>query len=365
MIHDIDLRELSEYEGPERAFLSVYIGGRAGAQSVEHRLDAVQALLEDADEPEALEHFAQNAQLVRGWLEEHPADEGTTCVFACWALDLLRGYRLALELPTDVRVGIAPYVRPLAELQDEFETFAVVAADNTTTRVFLVTGKQNELAGQIRGDVKNHVRKGGWSQKRYQRRRDNELLHYSREVAEFLDELARDAAYGGIVLLGSQETTLAIEGELTPALAELVIAREALELDDDEQAMIAAAFEHRWDAERADERDLWKRIRDEYASGGLAAVGAADVLRAVTSGRAAEILVDRETDIPAMRCAACEQSTPGTPTSCPVCNGDTLHEVDVLNELTRQAQLTSAEIDFSDPIPGLTKVGGVAALLRY
>lgn len=366
MIQDIDLRELSEYEGPERAFLSVYVGGRAGAQAIEHRLDGLQALLEDEDESEdELAHFEQNVRQVRQWLEEHPPDTGTTCVFACYALDLLRGFRLDLELPTDVRVGVSPYVRPLAELQDEYQTFAIVAADNDATRVFLVTAKQTELAGRIRGGVKNRVKKGGWSQKRYQRRRGNELQHYAREVANFLSELSREEPFERIVLVGSGETTLAIGNELSPALADRVIARDAIDLQEGEEALVAEAFEHYWEAERAAERQLWQRIRDEYKSGGLAVVGATDVLQAVQNGRAEAIVVERDAEIAGVRCGACENTVHGTPRTCQICGASDVIEIDLVNELARQAERTGAEVDFADPIPGLTKVGRVAALLRY
>jgi hypothetical protein len=39
--------------------------------------------------------------------------------------------------------------------------------------------------------------------------------------------------------------------------------------------------------------------------------------------------------------------------------------VDLIDELVRQAELTSATVEFTDPIPGLARVGDVAALLRY
>ena len=61
----------------------------------------------------------------------------------------------------------------------------------------------------MRGDVKNHVKKGGWSQKRYQRRRQNGLLHYAKEVAETLDRLVQESGVERVVLFGSQEGRIA------------------------------------------------------------------------------------------------------------------------------------------------------------
>jgi peptide subunit release factor 1 (eRF1) len=367
MIHDIDLRELSEYQGPDRVFLSVYVSGAAGAQAVDHRLRSLRELFADeGDEHDELAHLDRNIELVQAWLEENPPlQQGTTCVFACYALDLLRGFRIEFELPTRVHVDVAPYLRPLAELQDEYQTFAVVAADNHATRVFLITGKQNELVGRVRGDVKNHVKKGGWSQKRYQRRRGNELHHYAAEVATFLDDLSRSERFDRIVLAGSEEAMVAIGGALDPVLAERVIARDKVDLKEGDEALVADAFEHYWEAERAAERELWQRIRAEYKAGGLAALGPADVLQAVQNGRVDAMLVDRSADLPALRCSECENTAAGTPDTCPFCGAAAGVPVDLIDELTRQAQLTGADVEFADPIRGLGKAGGVAALLRY
>jgi peptide subunit release factor 1 (eRF1) len=209
------------------------------------------------------------------------------------------------------------------------------------------------------------VRKGGWSQKRYQRRRDHQLLHYARDVAEHLDALSRDEGFDRIVLIGSEETMVAIEAELHPVLRERVIARDNADLEDGEDSLVAAAFDHYWAAERVSEQQLWERVRAEYKAGALAAVGATDVLHAVQNGRAEALLIDREVSIQGVRCAACENTMHGTPTSCQICGARALSEVDLVNELTRQAELTGAEVEYADPIAGLSQVGGVAALLRY
>lgn len=398
-IQEIDLRELSEYEGPERVFLTVYIAGEAGARSIERRFDALRRVLvedgghgdtDDVDGPEGaqggaperesgraqsvpgsdtsdeLEHFDRNLELVQEWLEAHPPGRGTSCVFACYALDLLRGYQLDLEMETEVHVGGAPFVRPLAELQDEYQTFAVVAADNEATRVFLVTASQQDLVRQIRGDVKSHTKKGGWSQKRYQRRRDNELQHYAGEVAEFLATLSKRKSFDRIVLVGSEETMVAIGDALDPELTERIVARDTLDLKEGDEALVAEAFEHYWAAERAEEQELWSRVRAEYKrSGGLAAAGAEDVLQAVKTGRADVVIVERDASVAGVRCSACENTSVGTPGICRFCGAMADVEIDLVDELSRQAERTGARVEYADHIAGLAGVGGVAALLRF
>src|SRR5690606_7133511 len=104
--------------------------------------------------------------------------------------DYLQVIRLERSVPDLLWVDSSPYIRPLAELRDEYENFVVVAASNTDTRVYVVTSAKPDEEARVRGDVKNHVKVGGWSQKRYARRRDKELHHYAREIADVLSDLA-------------------------------------------------------------------------------------------------------------------------------------------------------------------------------
>ncbi|MCL4192470.1 MAG: hypothetical protein KJZ87_12120 [Thermoguttaceae bacterium] len=83
-------------------------------------------------------------------------------------LDFAEGYPLPVEVPTMLPIGPAPYLRPSAGLQDGHEAFVVVAADNRSTRIFMATSATVEEPEQVKRGVKNHVRKEGWSQQRYE-----------------------------------------------------------------------------------------------------------------------------------------------------------------------------------------------------
>ena len=120
-----------------------------------------------------------------------------------------------------------------------------------------------------------------------------------------------------------------------------------------------------FEAERDSERRLWERIRDEYFRGGLAVAGPDDVLRAALVGRVEAMIVTRDARFEGVRCRSCENLSSGRPERCPVCGSEGVFEVELVDALVRQLELTSAEAEFCDPIPGLSKLGDVAALLRY
>ncbi len=278
--------------------------------------------------------------------------------------------RLAIDsnrmaLPSVVRIGPTPYVRPLAELQDEYETFLVVACDNRATRIFVVDSTIADLESQIRGDVKNHVRKGGWSQKRYARRRKNELHHYAKEVAERLTKIVESESVHRIVFLGTEETIVEIRNELPAHVAEYDIGSSPADLHDERDSWMDDAFELFFEEERDEERRLWDRVREEYLSGGPVAVGPHDVLEAAAAGRVEEVIVTRSLDLPAVRCNECHNVDHGEGPACSYCGSEDTVRSDYVNELTRAVELTSAAIEFADEVEGLEKIGEVAALLRY
>ena len=363
MLHDIDLRRLSAMENNERAYVSCYLNGAAGRQTLDRRERKIRAAL--AGEEDERVHFDESMKLVRRWLEENDRGDRPCCVFACWADDWVEGYVLGVELPDRLRLGPAPFIRPLAELQEEYESFVVVAADNEATRIWTVTAERAELEQRIRGHVKNRVKKGGWSQKRYARRREKQLQHYAKEVAEVLDRLVRDEGIERIVLLGSKETLEEIEAELSQAARACVVGKKGADVHEEQSALVEDAFELFFEEERAEEQRLWERIRAEALSDGLAAIGPDEVLRAALVGRVATVVVTRDAKVRATRCRACENVYAGENERCEACGSEDVFTLDLVDSLARHLELSSAEIEFADPIPGLGEAGDVAALLRY
>jgi peptide subunit release factor 1 (eRF1) len=217
---------------------------------------------------------------------------------------------------------------------------------------------------RVRANVKNHVKVGGWSQQRYERRRDKQMKLYAREVAERLSALDQEARFRRVILAGGREAVTEIRRSLPPAIATKAVGELHVHLggnDDVEQELLQVLEEQ----ERESERALWSHIKGEYLRGGLAAAGSEDVLAAAIAGRIDSLIVTRNQVTKGMRCRSCERIALDRPAACPACRGLELFEVDVVNELVELVKSSSGEVEFVDPIPGLSEVGGMAALLRY
>ncbi|PAP77622.1 Vms1/Ankzf1 family peptidyl-tRNA hydrolase [Rubrivirga marina] len=364
MLDATTLRELADLAGPERAFLTVYLDAADDPSVLDARFTRIRTLL--ADEPEELEHFEESLALAREMIDTHDAPEGgALAVYASWAADLRLAYALPEPVGTKVWMGDAPFLRPAFELLDEHETYAVVVLDNEKARIYLVSADEVDEEGRVRGDVKNRVKKGGWSQKRYARRREKQIETYATELADGLAALHAERPFARLVLVGSNEPVQALTAALRTDLKDKLVGTTSVDGNASDADALEAAADLAEAGERQSEQELWHAIREQGVGPGLAAFGATSVWNALRAARAESVLVDREADLAGTKCRACEHVVHGTPQTCGACGSKDVFRVDLVETVTEQAARTGAEVDFADPFDALTEVGGIAALLRY
>jgi len=365
MFAKIDLLELSELSTDEQTFLSLYISSPLSLSTLDRRFERMSQVLDRGGlQGDERDHFQANVEMVKDYLGKHPLKSGSMCVFSCWGLDFFRAYPLPVECPNLIRFDSSPYIRPLAELEDEYENAAVVIADNRKARIFLVTSAVAGPESTVAGNVKNHVRKGGWSQQRYERRRDTQMLHYVREIIEALERLSKVEDFRRILLVGGKEVLQVLYNNL-PLHLKKQADRKALDLGKGEQVVNREIREMFLEQERRTERELWEKIRSEYLRGGLGAVGVEEVWKAVSAGMAESVIVIRDLEASGMRCRDCDNLQLGGAAACSACGSQSLFSVDMINEIVEAARRSGAEVDFCDHISTLAEAGGIAAFLRY
>ena len=363
MFNQIDLRKLAELSAPDRPFLSLYLSGPAAMAALDKRIRTDRSLLKD--HRDELEYFDQNMTMLEDYFNRSPHKSGSLCLFACWVLDFFEAHTLPVAVPDLLWVDSSPYIRPLAELQDEYENYAVVVADNRSAKVFLVASSVASREVQITGNVKNHVKVGGWSQQRYERRRDKQLQDYAKDIADELMELDRENAFRRVLMVGSKETLRAIRAALPNQIARKAVEDKALDLGKSDDWVQKETFDLFVEQERASEQALWELIKSEQLRSGLAVVGIEDVLYAAKAGRVEKVVVTRNAHFDGVRCRDCEHLEASTRSECPKCGSTSLFKVGLVNECAELIYMSGAEIDFVDPMPFLTEVGDIGALLRY
>lgn len=363
MFDKIDLKKLSHITAPDRAFVSIYLNSPASLSSMKKRIKQTETILtENKDE---LTYFQENIKAINNYLELHPFTSRSLCIFSSWVLDYLEAYPLNMPVADLLWIDSSPYIRPLAELQDEYENFVVVAADNSGAKIFLLTSAVITSEEHLRGNIKNHVRKGGWSQQRYERRRDKQLFEYGKEICEKIMDLDKKEAFRRILLVGGKEIILEIKNRMPPYLMKKLVGEKNLDLGKDERIINKEIFDLFFIEERKSEKELWKRIKTEFMQSGLGALGHPWVLKEAKAGNIEKLIVNKNAKIDGMRCRNCDYLSGKIYEFCPGCESTSVFKVDLVNEIIEICAITGADVDFVTDIPVLSKIGDMAALLRY
>ena len=362
MAQNIDLRTLASRSSPDRCFLSLFLNSESDWQRIERRLREYRSLLDESgDERENLD---RTVEMIRERLNGKIPREGSLAVFACWLSDFYEVHSLSVSLKEQVILDSSPYVRPLAEFLDEYEDFCIVSLDHKRAGIFLVTGAKITQVSRARGDIKNHVRKGGWSQQRYERRRDKQVAAYCKDISERLEELAREEPFEELIIAGDKVLVKELQGHLSNQMLQKLAAAEPIRAGLSERELLEHLRPLFVREERREERELFEKIREECFREGRAAAGPVEVLEKLREGRVDHLLLDRSLVMEGFRCRSCEGLFHQMEANCPDCGGD-VFKVDFVNELVELAAQTGANTEFADSIEGLTVWGGAAALLRY
>lgn len=361
------LVQLAEIQGHDRCVLTVYF-----PDSLLKKTKASEKLVEfpatqNLDQgltPDELEHYGRSLDFWREQMRSlslPPAESWMGVV--SWLTEEAAFVRLPAPVKASAHLDNSPFLFPAARMLDDLETYAVVYADHRRAAIYLAALGALQEEGRIRGEIKNHVRKGGWSQQRYERRRDKEIHVYCQGILERLEELVRTEDLRRVVLAGDPILLGELEKRMTPAMRQTVVC--VLPMEDKkapraiyEETLTAAAEE-----EKREEEWLLNAIRNEHASGGKAVVGPVPTLAALREQRVHRLLIGPLDDVDFWRCGACGASGLGRKTTCPQCRS-AVYAQSASNEFMDLAFAGNSRVEFAGDTD-LGDIGGVGALLRW
>jgi peptide chain release factor subunit 1 len=333
------LRAAAELSSPDRSVLTAYVDLSDGWDRAESVLDSRAAQVGrtlSKDEREALE---VSVELVRERLAGYRA-EGWRRPGLVVFVSLSHGSLVSLGLPRAPRPLVAvddeAMVWQLALMLDGYEPVGVIVVDGSQARVLVAAGEISEEHPASRPQVRHLTKVGGWSQMRYQRRRDQDIRRAADELVVKAVEAFEEAGVGRVVPAGRDELMTAVEQRLPQRWSERVVGRIDWDLDAERRELLGEAHRAAERAERDQEQAALAGLVGELRRGGLAVSGVEDTRRALAWGAVKTLFLG------------------------PSC------AVDVREELTSDAVTTSAQVEaiVEDGTP-LDEAEGVAALLRF
>jgi peptide chain release factor subunit 1 len=366
MLDEIDLRRLSEVADTKPSFVSLFLSAKAEdyERFLKKRESECQRAL--SSEKELKQIFSDNMAQVKEFLSSGKKEHGTKsfAIFSSSSTDFFETYELPIEIDNQLIVDTSPYIRPLAMLKEEWESFAIILLDHSNARLYLMTSAEIADTKKMHKDIMNKHKKGGWSQARFQRLRKGAIDQFFKEVVDYLVGFLKKEKVRRIVIAGPGNAKKEFEEYLPGDIKSKVIGLIDQDFDVPEGQLISDSLKTFFEKESQEENEMVDNLRAEILKGGLVAYGVDDTLDAVISGRAELLLINMGKKSKGWKCEICNLFRSGSMETCYNC-GKEVFTVDVIEEMIEAAESMGTTLEFIKDNELLEELGGVAAILRY
>jgi peptide chain release factor subunit 1 len=283
-------------------------------------------------------------------------------------------------------------LEPLREMLRNQKIVGLIALDSKEAGFGLLNGEHIELIEKITSGIPGKSRKGGQSQRRYERERDMEITYYFHRIAEHAAKVFLMDHKVTVLIVGGPGTTKDdflkgdyLHYELKDAFLSAVDTQFAG--SDGVKEVLRKSSEALKNMCVPEEKRIVQRFLAELSKqDGLATYGIDSVLAALKKGEAEVALVTDSTDIieKATICKRCglnntiimDKKNAQTikqmiSTPCEKCHAIEyeVEDKDIIDVLEDAASQTDAHVEVisaeSEEKAKLTALGGFAALLRY
>jgi peptide chain release factor subunit 1 len=255
-------------------------------------------------------------------------------------------------------VDSSPYIRPLARIQDEWESFTLLLVSSNYAKIFSVSIGQVENTKKLSADIINKHKKGGCSQARFNRIRKGAINAFLSEVVEALQKRSDER-----IIIGGPGTTKNQFIDILPKeLKDKIV--DVIDIGiEDEQKLLKKSFHVITKKEQRESHEAVQHLKQEILKDGLAVYGLVETLIAVKNGQVELLILEKDYKSRGWICENCQVVEEGINKTCPYCGKNT-SEVDVLEEILEFAKRTDANIEFTDD-EEIANLGHVGAILRF
>jgi hypothetical protein len=279
---------------------------------------------------------------------------------------------LGFPVTDQIRWDRELFLQPLANAADQLEPYAVVLADRTSFRTFLVQfGKIEELVQkEVSSKRVRHVKTTGTdraeSSSRIQRKADNQVRSNLRVTAKEVDRLTKSRKLHRIVLAGTTEVTAELRTLLPARLAQQVVGEVPMAMGSTPADVLAIAQPLAEKYERASEATKVSNVLTAAAKDEKAVVGLGHTLKAVNSGRVWELVYCGGFSRPGFECSKCSALFSGETASCPYCNSVVQPVTNIVERAVEHVLRKRAKIEVvtGDAAAALDAAGGIGAFLK-
>jgi peptide subunit release factor 1 (eRF1) len=368
MLTERDVKELIKYR-PRFPVLNVYLDVDPSAGSADAYKLRLRQMLKDLsgvsmEDNEAIERFVEH---------EYDWSGRSLAIFSCAPERFFRAFSLKVPVRSRARWMDRPYVKPLADLLDNYGGYGVALVDKQGARLFhFHLGELREQEGTL-GEAVRHTKRGGASTFPGRRGGTAGMTRYAEEVTErnlkeaakFASRFFKDNHVRRVLIGGTDETAAQFRHLLPKSWQSLVVGSFPMDMTAGHAQVLEKALHVGAEAKRQAEDRLVEAAITAAAKGREGAIGLDDVLAAVHAGRVQRLILSEGFRAPGYRCHGCSFVTAQAAETCPFC-GKSFEQIEDAVELAvRKVMDAGGEVDVVRGSPELERAGRIGALLRY
>ncbi len=358
MINNQKLRELAEMNSGSPTFITFVTKGRkTSLEYLEERKRSCASAI-----PKKLRGDFEKA------VDEMEADMKTRGRAVSYVRDFTKEKGYLLELPEPDKevfvVDASPYIRPMAELIEDYSTIGVILLDHEHARIIEFKMGEELYDEKMSVDIIGKHKKGGWSQRRYQRLREGAIDHFIKDVEDEVEEIFGTEMPELIIGSGDSDALRKLESRLPKHLKDRFRIDGNIPLDVPENTLLREALSFHHEVDSTSDDELVDRLRTDILTHHPASYGGKDVFKALRAGRGEVLLVDKNARHPALKCEECGTLYRNKREKCENCHHP-LHKVDEEEELIELAEIMGTRVEFVEGNEYLEELGGVGLIHRF
>src|SRR4030043_1170851 len=283
--------------------------------------------------------------------------------------NIWKEFHLSVPIRNEVIVDKTPYIKPLLDILDNYQRYALLLVGRDSARLFLIhLGEIEEYTEVHSADVPGRHKKGGWfalSEKSYERHIDYHVALHLKDVLKQLDTFLSREYVGRLIIGGAEEAVTKVRAMLPQAVADKIIGTFQAEMFAKSKEIlekvepILKEFEKKKEAETIDDL-LTKTMKNENA-----VIGIENVLNALQEGRIMKLIFLKDYKQSGLICKNCGYLTIQHISKCPYCKGE-IQGVNYIVDLAAQKAVEQgAFVEVTDENKKLKESGSIGAFLRF
>lgn len=373
MLDRNELKEISSFTGKDGYFVSLYLNvdplyNKKG-DYMTHFKNMIKNGIEKIDKA-VYKRIKEDLEKIENYvLTNKRMFRKGLCLISSTENDFWKEYHINVPLKNDLIIDRTPFVKPLMDILDNYQRYALLLVDKESARIFIIHLGEIVEYGEVKSpDVPGKHKKGGWfalSQNHYERHIDYHVGLHLKDVIERFGSFLSGEYIGRVIIGGSDEAVSRVREMLPKEILDRVISNVRIEMFARPDEILKKVQPIVYEYERKKEEETVQNLINRTLKNENAVTGLDNVLQALQEQKVMKLVVLKDFNSPGFSCNYCGYLSSQQINPCPYCGGEMKAERFIVDLACEKAIQQGALVEVVTENKGLAEYGSIGAFLRY